>query len=120
MTNPRSPQFRYIYVDALKVQFNGTEAIVHLGVREDLGATDDIFYEEVALAMTASSAKLIGLMLSSMVESFERVTGTALPIDPAKVSKIQEMLSSAEGKAAELLAERAKAASEASASSPPS
>jgi hypothetical protein len=94
--NTRSKDFRYIHVNALSVQFNGEEMILRLGVSEDLGQTEGTFFEEIALVMSATSAKLIGETLSTVVASFEKTNNTTIPVAASALKTVQAALEQSE------------------------
>jgi hypothetical protein len=96
MPNPQSPQFRYIYSNVLKAQYNGAELMLTLGVRMDPTAPEEEYYEEAVIIMSAQSAKMWGLTINSLVESAEKVSGQQIKIDEDKLKQLAATIKSAE------------------------
>ncbi len=92
----RSKDFRYIYANSVKLQFNGSELMLGIGVKENQAESDNDFYEEVTIILSAASAKLWGQMISRVISSSEKATGVQIDIDDTKLENLNEILEKAE------------------------
>jgi hypothetical protein len=100
--NPKSSDFRHVYSNAIGVQYNGNELYLTIGVRQTLNSSpDDAFLEEFVVVMNAVTAKLVAQALSGVIDSAEKITGQVIPVDPAKVKMVQDIIAAAEKSAEE-------------------
>jgi hypothetical protein len=94
--NEKSKEFRYVYSNAIGIQFNGQELYLTVGIRGDLGVDDGSFTEEVTVIMSPTAAKMLANTLSTLIASAEKTSGSVIPVDNNKSKEIQEAISRAE------------------------
>lgn len=89
----RSPEFRYIFSDAFGIAFSDNDCRVSFGINEKAGSGNDLdMYEQVTVAMTHKTTKLLVHHLSGILNHFEEKSGTNIPLDEAKVETLKAML----------------------------
>jgi Protein of unknown function (DUF3467) len=93
--NKRSPDFRYLYTNGVKIQFSPHDVMLYFGVKEDPSSADDALLEQIAVAMNPSTAKILAQTLTRTIEHFESATNTEIPVDKARLERLEEILASA-------------------------
>ena len=90
MSQPnRTPDFRYLFANSFGLQMNNNEVTVRFGYSEDVTRPEESILEQVGIIFTPASAKLLGITLTSIMESFERDTGTTIAVDDAKLAELK-------------------------------
>lgn len=91
--NTKAPDFRTFYANAMGVLFSGSDLILRFGIMKNPADHDAGLEEQVAVAMTPSTAKALSLALQKIIEKFETTNNTIIPISPeteAAVKKITD------------------------------
>jgi hypothetical protein len=92
----RTKDFRYIYSNGQKISFSGNEVILVFGIKEDPSTADDNILEEVGVAMTLATAKLLAVTLTRTVEHFESTNKTVILVDQTRIENLEKILRAAE------------------------
>jgi hypothetical protein len=74
----QSKDFRVVFTNSFALRFSDNDVLLRFSVDLDPPDQESVALEEVAVAMTPRSAKLLALTLSKVLESFESAAG---PID---------------------------------------
>ena len=98
----RTPDFRYVYANAVGIRFNGTDVMLTAGIKEDPRESDDTIVENATFIMALSTAKFLSLALSRVITSIETTMGQEIPIDGDKLQTLDEAISAAEDEAKRL------------------
>ncbi len=93
--NTRSNDFRYLYANGIATAFNGIEAIIAFGIKENLGDTSSKIREEVAIVMHPITLKNLAMTLSRVIEDFEQRTGQTIPVDESAKAAVEKALKEA-------------------------
>lgn len=98
-SNNRSPDFRYVYANGVKMQFTPNDVMLFFGIKEDPSATEDVLLEQIAIAMNPATAKILAHTLTRTIEHFETTTNIQIPVDKAKLEGLENILASASAQA---------------------
>ena len=69
--NTKSKDFHIVFTNALGFQFTGSEMIIRFSVIKNIADENDGVEEQVAVAMTASTAKVLMHALQQIISSYE-------------------------------------------------
>lgn len=86
----RSSDFRFIFANVLGFQFSDNDCRILFAIDEGGGVENAL--EQIGVAMTHKTAKLLGQTLSSIVADFEVKSGNVITLDPAKIQELSKVL----------------------------
>lgn len=89
----RSSDFRFIFTNVLGVQFSDNDLRLLFAIDEGDGV--DSAFEQMGVAMTHKTAKLLGHMLVEIIASYEARTGVAVPLDADKIADVRSSIEAA-------------------------
>lgn len=96
----RSQDFRTHFTNAFGIQFNGHELILTCALTIDNKNPKAGVEEQVAIAMTAFSAKQLMVTLRTVVEQFERATKQTIPVSPELTALLEQAVKDANAEVA--------------------
>ncbi len=97
-TNTRSQDFRHVFANAFGLTFGPTEVQILCGIQNKPGTDDATMEQQVGLIMSPAGAKLLATMLITVIENFEKSSGTVVPLDPTKLDGLRKMIDAANAK----------------------
>lgn len=86
----RASDFRYLFANAFGVAISDNDCRVIFGIEE--GGGPDEMHEQLAVAMTLKTAKMLAAHLSKIIVHIEKASGTEIPLDLEKIAKLEEVL----------------------------
>ena len=89
----RAPDFKFIYTNALGLQFSDNDLRLLFAIVEGDGA--ESAYEQMGVSMTHRTAKLMGHMLTEIIASYEAKAGITIPLDAEKVTSVRAVIEGA-------------------------
>ena len=89
----RSHDFRFIFANVLGFQFSDNDLRLLFGVDEGGGIENAL--EQIGVAMTHRTAKILGQTLTEIIADYESKTGTVIPIEAEQMQGIREILDGA-------------------------
>jgi DNA-dependent RNA polymerase auxiliary subunit epsilon len=87
----RAPDFRYIFANAVGIGVSDNECKVIFSVEE--GPQE--MYEQLGVAMTLKTTKMLAIHLSTIIEYIEKVSGTEIPYEKEKQENLIAALNAA-------------------------
>ncbi len=85
----RAPDFRFIFASAIGLGVSDNDCKVIFGVEE--GPNPQDIYEQIAVAMTLKTTKMLAVHLSTIVEHIEGISGE-IPFDKEKQDHLKAVL----------------------------
>lgn len=104
--NQKSKDFRYIYANGIVTQFGGNDVTLIFGIKENQSALDNSMNEEVGVIMTPTTAKMLAISLTKLIEGFEKQSKSMIPVNPELSEALDQAVKQAHQKASALPPEK--------------
>ena len=88
----RAPDFKYVFANAVGLALSDNDCKIIFGVEEGSGPEE--MYEQLAVAMTLRTTKMLAINLTAIIDHIEKTTGDEIPFDVEKHAKMLEILAS--------------------------
>jgi hypothetical protein len=92
---PRSADFRFVFTNTLGFQFSDNDARIIFSIDEGNGV--DGALDQVGVAMTHKTLKLLGAIVHEMLEHYETSSGVKIPVDQDKIEGFRAVLQKKQG-----------------------
>jgi hypothetical protein len=91
MHNTRSQYFRHLYANTFQIAISNNDIQIAYGIQtgEATNATDIEMEEQVSIATTHATIKLLTVMLSMLISDFEETIGQTIPLDESKIENLR-------------------------------
>lgn len=94
--NTKSHDFRTFYANAMGVQFSGSDMILRFAIMHNAADQNAGLEEQVAVAMTPSTAKALSFSLQTIIGQYESANNTVIPVSPETEAALKKAIIEAE------------------------